>query len=217
MELIYGTGNPAKLQFMLRALEGLPFAIISLPEAAKRENIELPEIEETGNSLLENARLKAEVYFELFQQPVFSCDSGLYLWNYETGKMLPAEVQPGIQVRGRGEKRLTDEELIEQYTELVRKYGRILARYKNGICLKVSRKEAYESMDESLWGAAFLLTDIPHKKRNPGFPLDSISVDIATEKYYYDLENNSQDDVAAETGFRQFFTSVLKNVNFCDK
>ncbi|MBO5056631.1 MAG: hypothetical protein J6C64_09825 [Lachnospiraceae bacterium] len=217
MELIYGTGNPAKLRFMRRTLEGLPVEIISLSEAAKRENIELPEIEETGNSPLENARLKAGVYFELFQQPVFSCDSGLYLWNYETGKMLPDEVQPGIHVRGRGGKRLTDEELIVQYTGLVRKYGRILARYKNGICLKVSRNDTYESMDENLWGAAFLLTDIPHKKRIPGFPLDSISIDIATGKYYYDLENNSQDDVAAETGFRQFFTSVLKNVDFCDK
>lgn len=168
MELIYGTGNPAKLRFMRRALKGLPLEIISLPEAAKRKNIELPEIEETGSSLLENARLKAEAYFELFQQPVFSCDSGLYLWNYETGEMLPDELQPGIHVRGRGAKRLTDEELIERYTGLARKYGCILARYKNGICLKAGRNDVYESMDENLWGKAFLLTDIPHKKRVPG-------------------------------------------------
>ena len=45
--------------------------------------------------------------------PVFSCDSGLYLWNHETGEMLPDEEQPGIHVRGRGEIRLSDDELIE--------------------------------------------------------------------------------------------------------
>ncbi len=217
MKLIYGTGNPAKLWFMRRALEGLPVEIIGLKEAAEKRKIVIPEAEETGNSPLENARLKAEVYYELFRQPVFSCDSGLYLWNYQTGEMLPDELQPGIHVRGRGEKRLTDEDLIEYYTELVRENGSILARYKNGICLKLSQDNIYESMDESLWGEAFLLTDIPHTKRVPGFPLDSIAIDIATGRYYYDSENNSQDDVAAENGFRQFFSNIFKNVDFRDE
>ena len=63
----------------------------------------------------------------------------------------------------------------------------------------------YESMDESLWGAAFLFTDRPHPKRIEGFPLDSISLDIASGKYFYDLEGNVQDVVAAETGIAEFF------------
>lgn len=209
MELIYGTGNPAKLEFMRRAVKGLPFEIIGLAQAAERHKIALPEIDENGSSPLENARIKAGVYYELFQKPVFSCDSGLYLWNYHTGEMLPKELQPGIHVRGRGEKRLTDEELIAHYTGLVREYGPVLARYKNGICLVTDEEHIYESMGEDLWGEPFLLTDTPHEKIIPGFPLDSISVHIASGKYYYDLENDSQDDVAAEKGFRKFFEKCL--------
>ena len=150
MELIYGTGNPAKLNAMKRMLKGLPYEIVSLTEAAKKKKVILPEIEETGNSPLENAAIKARVYYKLFRQPVFSCDSGLYLWNYETGEMLPGQLQPGIHVRGSGEKRLTDHELIEHYTALVREHGQILARYKNGICLIEDEKHIYESMDEGL-------------------------------------------------------------------
>lgn len=209
MELIYGTANPAKLKFMKRALKGLPCEIIGLAEAARKLETALPEIEEDGNDPLENARIKAAAYFGLFKKPVFSCDSGLYLWNYETGEMLPEALQPGIHVRGRGEKRLTDEELIRHYTELVKQNGPVLARYKNGICIIVDEEHVYEGMGEELWGEPFLLTDVPHKRLTAGFPLDSISIQIASGNYYYDLETDAQDDVAAEKGFRKFFENCL--------
>ena len=209
MELIYGTGNPAKLSFMKRALEGLPCEIIGLTEAALKMKIVLSEIEESGKDPLENAKIKARTYFNLFGKPIFSCDSGLYLWHYETGEMLPEALQPGIHVRGRGERRLTDEELIQHYTELVKKYGTVLARYKNGICLIFDEEHVYEGTGEELWGEPFLLTDTPHKKRIPGFPLDSISIQIDSGKYYYDLETDAQDDVAAGKGFREFFENCL--------
>ncbi len=209
MELIYGTGNPAKLKFMRREIRGLPIELISLGQAAERDGIALADVEESGRDPLENARIKACAYYRLFRKPVFSCDSGLYLWDYQTGEMLPEEVQPGIHVRGRGGRRLTDDELIAHFTGLVRTYGTILARYKNGICLIMEDGRRYESMDESLWGAAFLFTDRPHPKRIEGFPLDSISLDIASGKYFYDLEGNVQDVVAAETGIAEFFKSVF--------
>lgn len=135
MEIIYGTGNQAKIAYMKRALEGLPLHITGLAQAAAAKGVSLPQVEETGMTPLENARLKAECYFKIFGTPVFSCDSGLYLWNHETGKALPREEQPGVCVRGRGEARLSDEELLSHYIGLVRKYGQIRARYKNGVCL----------------------------------------------------------------------------------
>lgn len=217
MELIYGTGNPAKLEFMRRKTAGLPIEIIGLKQAAAREGIVLPSVEETGSDPLQNARIKAEAYYRLFRKPVFSCDSGLYLWNDQTGEMLPEEVQPGIHVRGRGERRLTDDELICHYTGLVRKYGPILARYKNGICLIMGDGCRYESMDESLWGEAFLFTDRPHPKRISGFPLDSISLEISSGRYFYDLPENSQDALAAEGGFGKFFETIIKSDVFCDE
>ena len=119
-------------------------------------------------------------------------------------------LQPGIHVRGRGRRRLTDQDLIDYYTGLVKRNGTILARYKNGICMIMDRYHIYESMEEDLWGDPFLLTDKPHAKMIPGFPLDSISIHISSGKYYYDLEGDSQDAVAAEKGFRKFFENCLR-------
>ena len=171
-------------------------------------------MEENGNTPLENARQKAEAYFALFHSPVFSCDSGLYLYDHLTGELLPEEVQPGIHVRGRGEKRLSDEELLTHYVGLVKKYGRIRARYQNAICLIFNEEIRQESMEENLWGEPFLLTDVPHTKKVPGFPLDGISIDIKTGRYFYDLENNSQDEIVSNSGFSLFFCHFLEKYPF---
>lgn len=215
MRLIYGTGNQAKISYMKRNLQGLPVEIIGLKEAAAEAGKELPEIAENGNTPMENARIKAECYYKLFGQPVFSCDSGLYLWNHETGEMLPDKEQPGIHVRGRGEKPLTDEELIEKMILLVKKYGTVRARYKNAVCLILDEDVRKESESEDLWGDAFLFTDKPHEKRVPGFPLDSISVEIKSGRYFYDMEDDKQDVVAADAGFKKFFEDAVNLSDFC--
>lgn len=213
MEIVYGTGNQAKILAMKRALKGLPVEISGIIQAAAARGMELPRIEETGSTPLENARIKAEAYFKLLGSPVFSCDSGLYLWNHHTGRPLPKEEQPGVCVRGRMEKRRSDDELLAIYTGLVRKYGLIRARYKNAICLIWNEEVRAESMAEDLWGEEFLLTDRPHPKRVEGFPLDSISIDIHTGKYYYDIKDNSQDAVAGNNGFYKFFNCFLERLS----
>lgn len=209
MKIIYCTGNRAKIAYMQRALAGLPLEITGVKQAAAMKGIFLPEVEETGATPLENARQKAEKYYELFQSPVFSCDSGLYLRSHADGQPLPAGEQPGIHVRGVA-GRYTDDELLAHYIGLVRKYGQIRARYKNAICLIWNERLRAESMAEDLWGSPFLLTDKPHAKRVEGFPLDSISLDIKTGRYCYDLEENSQDDLVSQRGFAGFFEDFLR-------
>lgn len=210
MQIIYGTGNEAKIAYMKRKLSPLPFEIIGIKDVAKSRGIVIPEVAETGKTPLENARLKAEGYFRILKCPVFSCDSGLYLWNHATGDMLPESLQPGIHVRGVGDGRLSDEELIEHYTALVKKYGLVRGRYKNAICFIWDKQRREESMEEDLWGEPFLLTDAPHKKRVPGFPIDSISLDIETHRYFYDLEDDSQDGIVSEDGFVRFFRDFME-------
>lgn len=209
-EIIYGTENLGKIAYMKRALERIPIRIAGAKTAADERGLVLPHIEETGGDQLENARLKAESYFRLFKSPVFSCDSGLYLWNFSTGEPLPEKEQPGIHVRGRGSHRLSDDELLDHYINLVKKYGFIRARYKNAICLIWNEEIREESMVDNLWGKEFLFTDVPHEKRVPGFPLDSISLDGETRQYFYDMEGNLQDNLVSSNGFEQFFCNFLK-------
>lgn len=197
--LLYGTGNPAKLQGMREALSPLDLEIVGLSDMDKAP----PEVPENGNNPLENACEKALAYYRFYGVSVFSCDSGLYFDN------VPNEEQPGINVRNIGGKRLSDPEMILYYALKAREYGgKLTARYKNAICLVLSENEIRKSMDESLWGEPFYIVGKPHEKRTEGFPIDSLSVDIASGKYYYDLPESVESNM--NEGFRVFFENVLK-------
>ena len=92
-------------------------------------------------------------YYEAFQIPVFSCDSGLYFDN------VPDEVQPGVHVRNVNGKCLSDDEMIDYYSGLVKKYGNLVARYRNAICFVMDDTHIYEAMEPSMESEKFILTD----------------------------------------------------------
>lgn len=203
MKLLYGTGNRAKLSVMRSRLKQLDIELIGLDDL-RAEGKTIPQVVEDGKSPLENARLKATAYYEAFYIPVFSCDSGLYFDN------VPEAIQPGVYVRNVNGKCLTDDEMIDYYSGLVKIYGNLVARYRNAICFVQDDTHIYEAMEPSMESEKFILTDRPHSiVRKKGFPLDSISLDIKTNKYYYDLPTNRLEQVAVEDGFLDFFKRVL--------
>lgn len=207
MKLLYGTGNPAKLSAMKRRLEQLHIELVGLNDL-KAEGIAVPVVLENGKTPLENARQKAIAYYEAFHMPVFSCDSGLYFDN------VPDEIQPGVHVRTVNGKSLSDEQMLSYYAGLAKKYGNLTAKYKNAICFVMDESHIYEAMEASMESEKFIITDTPHSAiRKKGFPLDSLSIDIKTNKYYYDLPASELEQVAVEDGFLVFFQKVLG----CDK
>lgn len=202
MKLLYGTENLAKLSAMKNRLEQLDIELIGLNDLRAEGKI-VPKVIEDGNSPLENARLKAMAYYKAFQIPVFSCDSGLYFDN------VPDEVQPGVHVRNVNGKCLSDDEMIDYYSGLVKAYGNLVARYRNAICFVIDDTHIYEAMEPSMESEKFILTDKPHSTvRKEGFPLDSMSLDIKTNKYYYDLPEDRLEQVAVEDGFLEFFKNI---------
>ena len=202
MKILYGTGNPAKLSAMKRRLEPLGIELIGLQDI-KAMGRTIPDVEENGVTPLENARLKAKAYYQAFQMPVFSCDSGLYFDN------VPEEIQPGVHVRTVNGKYLSDEEMQAYYAGLAGKYGNLTARYCNAICFVQDENTVYEAMEPSMESERFLLTDRIHPIRKKGFPLDSLSIDIKTGKYFYDLPEGALDRVAVEDGFLEFFRRYI--------
>ena len=206
MKLLYGTGNQAKLAAMRSRLRQIGIELVGLNDL-KADGLDIPKVVENGNTPLENARLKAKGYYEAFHIHVFSCDSGLYFDN------VPDEIQPGVHVRNVNGKRLSDDEMIDYYSGLVKIYGNLVARYKNAICFVMDDTHMYEAMEPSMESEKFILTDKPHSTvRKEGFPLDSISLDIKTNKYYYDLPEDKLEQVAVEDGFLEFFKNIL-NLN----
>lgn len=188
---------------MRSRLKQLDIELIGLDDL-RGEGKTIPQVVEDGKSPLENARLKAIAYYEAFHIPVFSCDSGLYFDN------VPEAIQPGVHVRNVNGKCLTDDEMIDYYSGLVKIYGNLVARYRNAICFVQDDTHIYEAMEPSMESEKFILTDKPHSiVRKKGFPLDSISLDIKTNKYYYDLPVDRLEQVAVEDGFLDFFKRVL--------
>ena len=77
----------------------------------------------------------------------------------------------------------------------------------------------YEAMEPSMESEKFILTDKPHSTiRKEGFPLDSISLDRKTKKYYYDLPEDRLEQVAVEDGFSKGllrYNLFWDNTPFC--
>jgi len=150
-------------------------------------------VEETGKNAIENAYLKAKAYYEATGIASIGLDNNLFI------EQLPEEKQPGTHVRRVGGKELTDEEMIQYYTNLVRENGgKLTAKWVYGMVI-CNGKEPKQYM----WSKAnFYFVDKPCDKRTPGYPLDSISIMPEYNKYFVELTQeeknrniNNEDDV----------------------
>ena len=200
MRLLYGTGNPGKIEAMRRALIDVGIAIAAPDEMGVKH----PAVDETGRDPLENARLKAWAYFGPARTPVFSCDSGLYIEGLDDSR------QPGVHVRNVEGRYLNDEEMIQHYSWIARQRGgRCVARYKNAVCLILDEDTVYEHAGDDISGEKFIISSVPHQKRRPGFPLDSLSIHIGSGQYYMDRPTLRV--TTTYEGFREFFKRALNS------
>jgi len=199
-KLLFGTTNNGKLEYMKKQLSGLGIPIIGLHDLDK----EIPQIAETGTTLLENARIKALGYYRIYKIPVFSYDTGLYF------DEVPDDCQPGIFVRRVNGKYLSDDEMIAYYGSLSKEYGGLTARYKSAVCLVINEHEIHSYDGDSLTGKEFLIMEKPHPKKIEGFPIDRLSVQVHTGCYYYDLEEEESAETAMGYGVVDFFKAVSK-------
>ena len=105
---------------------------------------------------------------------------------------------------------LTDEEMIEHYTNLVKKHGeKLTAKWVYGMVIYNGKE-----VKEYTWSKSnFYFVDKPCEKRNPGYPLDSISIVPEFNKYLVELteeekiKNNSKN---SDDGVIKF---IVDNIN----
>lgn len=200
MKILYGTTNKAKLMAMEIAVKPLGIELIGLNDL----KCEIPFVNECGETPLENAKIKARTYYDAFHMPVFSCDSGLYFDELEDDE------QPGIHVRRVDGKELSDDEMILYYSSLAEQHGgKLTGRYRNAIYFILDETASFSSMDISIATEPFVLVSKPHPKRVEGFPLDSLSKDIVSGEYYYDLEVKDV-STSVEEGVKKFFSKILE-------
>lgn len=173
MKVLFATSNPAKVRNYKEKLLKSGIELLTLKDI----DIHI-HVEENGKNAIENAYIKAKAYYDELEIPTIGMDNNLFI------EGIPDELQPGVFVRRINGRELNDDEMIEYYTKLVKEYGgKLKARWVYGMVL-ISENGIYEyswSYDD------FYLVSNVNEKRNPGYPLDSISIDEKLNKYFVDM------------------------------
>ena len=179
-KVLFATENESKCGRFKNALLKNSIEIITINDIDKKQ-----DIIENGKDAIENALIKARAYAKVCDIPVFAMDDNLYIDN------LPKEKQPGMYVRRVNGKRLTDDEMIEYYSNLAKVYGkngRLTCRWVYGIAIINNGHEyTYTWSKED-----FYIVDKPSNKINPGYPLNTISINKKLNKYFTDITEDDK-------------------------
>ena len=190
MKVLFATTNPAKVKKYREELKKREIELLTINDLEINLNVE-----ETGKNALENAYIKAKAYYDETHITTIGMDNNLFI------EELSEEEQPGTHVRRINGKTLTDDEMIEYYTNLVRTHGgKLTAKWVYGMVIYNGK----EKKEYTWYKDHFYFIDKPCQKRNPGYPLDSISIIPELNKYFLDLteeekkqkkDNNSDNEV----------------------
>lgn len=173
MKVLIATTNLGKVQIYKEAFDELGIEVLSLKDV----NVDI-DVEENGNSVIENAVIKAKAYHKLTGMPVLANDSGLII-----DKFRP-EDQPGLLVRRHNGKELTDEELLELYiTKLNEVGGESPAHYEVGLAI-VDREGVLHTRE---FRPKRYFVNKPSSTLIKGIPLFSLCYDFESKKYLSEM------------------------------
>lgn len=198
MKVLFATTNPAKIKKYAEKLKENNIEVLTIKDLG----INLKP-EETGKNAIENAYIKAKAYYDKTKIITIGMDNNLYI------EELPEEKQPGTHVRRVNGKELNDDEMIEYYCNLVKEYGgKLTAKWVYGMVIY----DGKETKEYSWSKNDFCLVDKPCEKRNPGYPLDSISIAQKYNKYLVELTDEERKDNREESNHNEDIDFIINNV-----
>lgn len=198
MKVLFATTNQAKVGKYKEALKERGIELITINDL----DFKL-DIDENGKNAIENAYIKAKAYYDATKIPTIGMDNCLFI------EELPEEKQPGTHVRRVNGKELTDEEMIEYYTNLVKEYGgKLTAKWVYGMVICDGRERKEYSWSKS----NFYLVDKPCEKRNPGYPLDSISVMPENNQYWLELTEEEKKESKEKSNTDDVVEFIVNNI-----
>lgn len=199
MKVLFATTNPAKVNKYKKKLEDKGIEIVCLNDLGLDLNVD-----ENGKNAVENAIIKAKAYYDATKIITIGMDNCLSI------KELPEEKQPGTHVRRVNGKTLTDDEAIEYYINLVRENGgKLTARWIYGMAI-------YDGVEMKTysWGKEdFYFIDKACEKRNPGYPLDSMSIiPECDNKYLVELTEEDRKKIKDTDETSRVVDFIVKSV-----
>lgn len=196
--ILFATENDSKVKRFENGLLKKGIQILSLNDVEIKA-----EVIENGKDAIENALLKARAYSKIYNYPVLAMDDSLYIEN------IPDDKQPGLFVRRVNGKRLTDEEMIEYYSNLAHEYGqdgKLTCRWVYGMALinhGVEKTFTWSKED-------FYIVDKRTDKINPGYPLNSISINKKLDKYFTDITDSEKESIKEDES--DVLNFIIENV-----
>ncbi len=182
-KVLFATGNESKAKRFKDGLLRNGIEIITIKDID--EDI---EVSEDGKDAIENALIKARAYAKVLDIPVFAMDDSLYIDN------IPGDKQPGLYVRRVNGKRLSDEEMLTYYSNLAHEYGvdgKLTCRWVYGIAVINNGVESTYTWNKD----DFYIVDKLSDKIDPGYPLNTISINKKLNKYFTDMTKEDYDTV----------------------
>ena len=177
MKVVFATGNQSKVERFRDGLLEKGIELLSLRDI----DLDL-DVLENGSTAIENALIKARACFEKTHMPSIGMDDTLYM------EGVLEDLQPGLFVRRVGGKSLTDEEMIEHYSNLVKKYGvdgKINCKWIYGMAvINEDGEEATYTWEKD----NFYMVSERSLDMNPGYPLNSISKYKKIDKYFTEID-----------------------------
>lgn len=200
MKILFATHNKAKLKLYKDGLERYNIEVISLDDL----NID-KEVNETGSKPSENAYIKAREYSDISNMVTISVDDGLVFNDF------PDERQPGVNVRRINGETKNDDELIEHYINEINNYGlngRLNGKWIKSLAIAIDKNNiiTHDFCVEKIF------VNQANLKRNPGYPLDSITLVPNLNKYTVDL-NEEEIKQIQDTSYGSVFNFVLDALN----
>ena len=196
MKVLFATTNPAKIRKYSGRLKEKGIEVLTLKDIDISINIE-----ENGKDALENAYIKAKTSYDETNIISIGMDNNLFI------EELPEDKQPGTHVRRINGKELNDEEMIEYYSNLVKQYGgKLTAKWVYGMVVYDGKE-----VKQYTWSKGhFYFVDRPSQIRNPGYPLDSISIIPEYNKYFVELTKEEKNN--NKTGEDDVIEFLLKSL-----
>lgn len=194
-KILFATNNLSKLDLYRKILAKEPIEIIGLDDI----NIEY-EVEEIGNNEQEIAIKKVTEYGKISKMTVMSEDTGLYFDNVN------ANEQPGTKINSINGRKMSEDERIEHYVNFVKKHGgKLIGTYRKALAIHDTK------LHTSVYERKVIFVDKICANRNPGFPLDSITITPEYNKYTAELteqENINLNNKSHKHAY-EFITKIL--------
>lgn len=198
MKILFATTNPAKINYYAKELEKRGIEVLTLKDL----DLEI-EINENGKDAIENAIIKAKAYYEETKMITIALDDNLYIDG------LPEKEQPGTEVRRVNGKRLSDEEMIEYYSNIVNKLGgKAEAKWVKGVAICNEKEVKTFSYSRS----SFYFVDKPSKKVTQGYPLDSLAIIPEFNKYLSELSEEESKKYKNKSANKEIFDFITNNI-----